>query len=138
MRQFFSRGFHFIVEMLFWLHIKDTQCPCKLMRRAAVEKIHSTLCIADLAVDMNLLVSLKRAGFKILEVPIEWTDQAGSKVTSSLFRSSLTMFLSVVRVRLIYSLLYKWLRPLRPLEGWVYKKLRQPQPLSATDLKIRG
>jgi glycosyltransferase involved in cell wall biosynthesis len=130
LRKFFSRSFHFIVELLFWMHIKDTQCPCKLMRRAAVEKIHPTLRIADLAFDVNLLVSLKRAGFKIMEVPIEWTDKAGSKVTSSLFRSSLTMFLSVVRVRLIYSPLYRWLRPLRPLEGWIYKKLRAPKPLS--------
>jgi glycosyltransferase involved in cell wall biosynthesis len=134
-RQFFSRGFHFIVEVLFWMHIKDTQCPCKLMRRAAVEKIHSALRIADLAFDVNLLVSLKRADFKILEVPIEWTDKGGSKVTSSLFRSSLTMFLSVVRIRLIYSPFYKWLRPLGPLEGWIYKKLRAPQPLSGPKSK---
>jgi hypothetical protein len=41
------------------------------------------------------------------------------------------MFLSVWRVRLIYwPRLYRLLRPLRPLEGWVYSKLRQPQPLS--------
>jgi len=132
MRRFFSRGFHFIVEMLFWMHIKDTQCPCKMIRRAVVEKIHPALHIADLAFDVNLLVSLKRAGFKILEVPIEWTDKGGSKVTSSLFRSSLTMFLSVVRVRLIYSPFYKWLRPLSPLEGWIYKKLRAPKPLSGS------
>ena len=130
LRRFFSRSFHFIVEMLFWMHIKDTQCPCKLMRREAVEKIHPTLRIADLAFDVNLLVSLKRAGFRVREVPIEWTDKIGSKVTSSLFRASLTMFLSVVRVRLIYSPFYKLLRPLRPLEGWIYKKLRAPQPLS--------
>ena len=133
LRKIFSRSFHFIVELLFWLHIKDTQCPCKLMRRAAVEKIHPTLCIADLAFDVNLLVSLKRAGFKILEVPIEWTDKAGSKVTSSLFRSSLTMFLSVLRVRLIYSPFYKLLRPLSPLEAWIYKKLRAPRPLPAPE-----
>jgi len=131
-RRFFSRGFHFIVEVLFLMRIKDTQCPCKLMRREVVEKIHSTLCIADLAFDVNLLVSVKRAGFKILEVPIEWTDKAGSKVTSSLFRSSLAMFLSVWRIRLIYwPWIYKLLRPLRPLEGWIYKKLRAPQPLSS-------
>jgi dolichol-phosphate mannosyltransferase len=130
LRKFFSRAFHFIVEVLFLMRIRDTQCPCKLMRREAVEKIHSTLCIADLAFDVNLLVSLKRAGFKILEVPIEWTDKAGSKVTSSLFRSSLTMFLSVVRVRLIYSPFYKLLRPLRPLETWIYKRLNAPMPLS--------
>ncbi len=130
-RRVISRCFHLIVELLFWLHIKDTQCPCKLMRRAAVEKIHSNLRIADLAFDVNLLVALKQAGFRVLEVPIEWTDVVGSKVTSSLFRQSLTMFLSVWRVRLIYwPRLYRLLRPLRPLEGWVYSKLRQPQPLS--------
>jgi glycosyltransferase involved in cell wall biosynthesis len=129
MRQFTSRSFHLIVEVLFWMNIKDTQCPCKVMRRECVEKIHSSLRIADLAFDVNLLVALKRAGFRVLEVPTEWTDKAGSKVTSSLFRSSLTMFLSVVRIRLIYwPWIYKWLRPLRPLEGWVYSKLRAPAP----------
>ena len=114
---------------MFWMNIHDTQCGAKVMRREVVKKIHPYLRIADLAFDINLLVSIKRAGFRILEVPTEWTDQAGSKVTSSLFRSSLTMLLSVVRIRLIYSPFYKWLRPLRPLEGWVYKKLRQPPPL---------
>ena len=132
-RQLVSRCFHSVVEVLFWLHIKDTQCPCKLMRRAAVEKIHSSLRIADLAFDVNLLVALKRAGFTIKEVPIEWTDIVGSKVTASLFRNSLAMFLSVVRVRLIYTPFYKLLRPLRPLEAWVYRKLRAPAPLSAAN-----
>src|SRR6266478_2244036 len=128
LRRFTSRCFHLVVEALFGMHIKDTQCPCKVIRRTAVEKIYPSLRIADLAFDVNLLFSLKHAGFSVLEVPTEWTDKIGSKVTSSLLRSSLTMFLSVVRIRLIYSRYYKWLRPLRPLETWVYKKLRQPPP----------
>ena len=131
LRRFISRGFHSIVEVLFWMHITDTQCPCKILRRAAVEKIHASLRITDLAFDVNLLVSLKRAGLTVLEVPIEWTDMVGSKVTSSLFRSSLTMLLSVVRLRLVYTPFYRWLHPLRPLEGWIYKSLRAPQPLPA-------
>jgi glycosyltransferase involved in cell wall biosynthesis len=129
-RQFASRVFHFIVQTLFWLNIRDTQCGAKVMKREVVEKIHPALRIADMAFDINLLVSIKRAGFKILEVPTEWTDQAGSKVV--LGRSSLTMLLSVVRVRLIYSPFYKLLRPLRPLEAWIYKKLRAPQPLAGS------
>lgn len=129
-RKLASRCFHVVVELLLGLHIKDTQCPCKVVKRQAIERIHSSLRIADLAFDVNLLYALKHAGFSILEVPTEWTDKVGSKVSASLFRSSLTMFLSVVRVRLIYSPLYEWLRPLRPLEAWVYKKLRAPQPLS--------
>jgi len=134
-RQFTSRCFHMIVESLFWMHIKDTQCPCKALRRPAVERIHSSLRIADLAFDVNLLVSLKRAGFTILEVPTEWTDKMGSKVTSSLFRSSFVMFLSVVRIRLIYSPFYKWLRPLglSPVEAWIYRKLRAPKPRSGPE-----
>lgn len=138
-RQIISRCFHLIVELLFWMHIKDTQCPCKLMRRAAVEKIHPALRIADLAFDVNLLVAMKQAGFRLVEVPIEWTDVVGSKVTSSLFRQSLTMFLSVWRVRLIYwPRLYRRLEPLRPLEGWVYKKLRQPPPLPGPTDEKKG
>jgi dolichyl-phosphate beta-glucosyltransferase len=139
-RQVISRCFHLIVELLFWMHIKDTQCPCKLMHRAAVEKIHSHLRIADLAFDVNLLVALTQARLKILEVPIQWTDVVGSKVTSSLFRQSLTMLLSVVRVRLIYwPRFYRYLRWLRPMEGWVYKTLRQPPPLPrAQDAKNAG
>jgi glycosyltransferase involved in cell wall biosynthesis len=129
-RKLASRVFHFIVQVLFRLNIHDTQCGAKVMKREAVEKIHPYLRIADMAFDINLLVALKRAGFRILEVPTEWTDQAGSKVV--LVHSSLTMFLSTVRVRLIYSPFYSWLRPLRPLEGWIYKKLRAPQPLSSS------
>jgi hypothetical protein len=71
-------------------------------------------------------VAANRAGFKVLEVPTEWTDKAGSKVTASLFRSSLTMFLSVVRLRLIYSRLQPVLKGLRPIEAWIYKTLRAP------------
>jgi dolichol-phosphate mannosyltransferase len=136
-RQFTSRCFHVVVETLFWMHIKDTQCPCKVMRRPAVEKIHSSLRIADLAFDVNLLVALKRAGFSVLEVPTEWTDKMGSKVTASLFRSSFTMFLSVVRIWLIYSPFYAPLRALGlgPLEAWVYKKLRAPKPRSGPEDK---
>ena len=126
-RQFASRVFHVIVQCLFWMNIRDTQCGAKVMRREAVEKIHSNLRIADMAFDINLLYSLNHAGYRILEVPTEWTDQAGSKVT--LFRTSLVMLLSAIRIRLIYwPWIYRWLRPLRPLEGWIYKKLRQPQP----------
>ncbi len=133
LRRIASRCFHLVVEVFFRMHIKDTQCPCKVIRRGAVEKIHASLRIADLAFDVNLLYSLKHAGFSVLEVPTEWTDKIGSKVTSSLFRSSLAMFLSVVRIWLIYKGLNKWLRPLRPLEGWIYRKLRQPPPRPAPD-----
>ena len=127
-RQFASRIFHLIVEGLFWMHIRDTQCGAKIMRREAIEKIHSRLRIADMAFDINLLYSLKKAGYKILELPTEWTDKVGSKVV--LGNTSISMLLSVIRIRLMYwPFIYRWLGPLRPLETLIYKKLRAPQPL---------
>jgi glycosyltransferase involved in cell wall biosynthesis len=125
-RRFASRCFHAIVQLLFRMNIRDTQCGAKVMRREVVEKIHAYLCIADMAFDINLLYLVKRFGFKVLEVPTEWTDKQGSKV--ALFRGSLTMLLSVIRVRWIYSPL-KWSRPLfQPVETWLYLKLRAPAP----------
>lgn len=137
LRRFASRCFHAVVEALFWMHIQDTQCPAKVMRREAAEKIHDSLRIADLAFDVNLVFALKRAGFTVREVPTEWTDKLGSKVTSSLFRTSLVMFLSVVRLRLVHSPLYRWLRPLRPVEAWIYSQLRAPAPISSEEIERR-
>jgi len=131
LRRFISRIFHYIVEALFWMGIKDTQCPAKVLRREAAQEIHPYLRVADLSFDVNLLYSLKHAGFNVVEIPIEWTDKIGSKVTQSLMRSSLVMFLSVLRLRLFYSPLYNWLQPLRPAEAWLYKKLHAPLPPTA-------
>jgi glycosyltransferase involved in cell wall biosynthesis len=125
-RRFASRVFHAAVQVLFGMNITDTQCGAKVMRRAAVEKVHGALCIADMAFDINLLYLLKRNGCVVLEAPTEWTDKAGSKVT--LWRTSATMLLSVIRLRWIYSP-FKGLRALvTPLENWIYRKLRAPPP----------
>ena len=129
-RQFASRVFHAIVQVFFRMGIRDTQCGAKLMRREAIQKVHPALRIADMAFDINLLYSLKRNGFRVLEIPTEWTDKIGSKVR--LGRTSLIMFLSVVRLRIIYSPFGPVLRFLRPLERWVYLSLKAPPPLPRT------
>jgi glycosyltransferase involved in cell wall biosynthesis len=126
-RRFASRIFHSIVQLFFRMDIRDTQCGAKVMWRTAAEKIHPSLCIADMAFDINLLYVLKkRERFRVLEVPTEWTDKAGSKV--ALVRTSLIMLLSVIRLRWIYS-------PLAPLrsvffhwEVFLYRKLNAPPP----------
>lgn len=129
-RQFASRLFHLMVQLFFRLNIRDTQCGAKVIRCEAVQQIHPTLLIADMAFDINLLYALKTHGFRILEVPTEWTDQVGSKVR--FFRTSITMMLSIIRLRLIYSPFYRWLKPLRPLEAWIYRQLKAPVPPPAS------
>ena len=125
-RRLASRTFHAIVQLLFWMNIRDTQCGAKVIQRSAVEKIHSSLCIADMAFDINLLYILKREGFTVLEVPTEWTDKVGSKV--ALGKTSFTMLLSVIRLRWIYSPLAPLRKLFTPLENWLYRKLNAPPP----------
>ncbi len=132
-RQFASRVFHLIVQGLFWMGIRDTQCGAKIMHSRIIKDILPTLHIADMAFDINLLYSIKHHGFSVLETPTEWTDKAGSKVT--LGRTSFTMLLSVLRLRAIYSPFYPLLRLCRPLEGWIYKSLRAPVPRASGRLK---
>ncbi|MBI3881104.1 MAG: glycosyltransferase [Verrucomicrobia bacterium] len=125
-RRFASRCFHAIVQGLFWMSIRDTQCGAKVIKREAIEKIHGQLRIADMAFDINLLYSLLRAGFRVREVPTEWTDKTGSKV--ALGRTSFTMLLSVIRLRLVYSPLRPVLKFFAPLDSWIYRKMRAPVP----------
>ena len=129
-RQFASKVFHAIVEALFGMGVKDTQCGAKFLRSETVLKIHDQLLIADMAFDVNLLYAVKRSGGTLIEAPVDWTDHVGSTVRY--FRTSLVMFLSVVRLRLYYSPLYSWLRPLRPVESWIYGMLRNPPPRSGS------
>ncbi len=131
-RRLVSRGGNAIVQCLFWMRIRDTQCGAKVMRRSAVERIHPTLCITDMAFDINLLYSLKREGFNVVEVPTEWTDKLGSTLTRGLVKASLSALLSVIRLRLVHSPFYRLLRPFRPVEIWLYKQLSSPAPLSST------
>ena len=49
-RQFASRVFHFIVQFLLRMGIRDTQCGAKVMRSEAVEKIHAHM-LAQLPID---------------------------------------------------------------------------------------
>ncbi len=124
-RRFASRCFHVLVQGLFWMNIKDTQCGAKLIRKDAIEAVLSQLTLADMAFDINLLYALKKKNFTILEIPTEWTDKIGSKVV--LGKTSLVMFLSVVRLRIIYSFFYKYIEfIMSPFSEWIYKRLAAP------------
>ena len=131
-RRLVSRGGNAIVQCLFWMRIHDTQCGAKVLCRSAVERIHPSLRITDMAFYINLLYSLKREGFRVVEVPTEWTDKLGSTLTRGLVRASFSALLSVIRLRLVHSPFYRLLRPFRPVEIWLYKQLSSPAPLSST------
>ncbi len=95
-----GRSFNFLVNLFFNLKIKDTQCGAKLFRKEAIKSILKDLGKTRWAFDVDLLYLLKRKKYSIKEIPTEWSEPGGSHVK---LKTVLEMFLSIVRLRLIYS-----------------------------------
>lgn len=105
-RRVASRVFNKLVRILFGLQITDTQCGAKLMTRDAVQKVLPHLGITRWAFDVDLLFQLRRAGYAIVEIPTVWHDVSGSRL--KVVRTSMEMFVALVRLRLLYSP-FKWI-----------------------------
>lgn len=69
--------------------IGDTQCGFKLFERSVARDLFSVSTINGYGFDLELLFVAQQRGYRIAEVPVNWTDQPGSKVR--LVRDSLAM-----------------------------------------------
>ena len=69
--------------------IGDTQCGFKLFERSVSRDLFSVSTINGYGFDLELLFVAQQRGYRIAEVPVNWTDQPGSKVR--LVRDSLAM-----------------------------------------------
>lgn len=96
-----SRGFNLLIKQLFGLKIKDSQCGAKIFTKHAVKTILPKLGLTKWAFDVDLLYQLKREGFILKEIPTIWQDDADSNL--NVRRATVEMFLSIARLRLVYS-----------------------------------
>lgn len=79
-RRIASAGFAFGIRRLFRLPYGDTQCGAKVLRRDVVEKALPLMSSRDFLFDVDLLIVARRLGYRIVEVPTIWIDQAGSRL----------------------------------------------------------
>ena len=100
LRRINSRGFNWIVRLLLFLPYRDTQCGAKVFKRKAIEKIVNSSIEAQWAFDVDLLYTLKKKGFSIIEVPTTWEEKSGGSIK---MMTPLKMFSSIVRLRLLHS-----------------------------------
>jgi dolichyl-phosphate beta-glucosyltransferase len=77
--------------------ISDSQCGFKAFDGAVAEALFGALRTPGLAFDVELLLRARGAGYRIVEVPVNWTEQAGGKV--GVFRHGPLMALEILRVR---------------------------------------
>ncbi len=110
-RKLASRGFNFLVRLLFHFPYRDTQCGAKVFRSEVIRDIQNDIGINNFAFDVDLLYKIHKKGYDIREVPINWTDHSGSSVD---IRNVIPrMFISILGLRLkttpLWKLMPKWL-----------------------------
>jgi dolichyl-phosphate beta-glucosyltransferase len=75
-----GRLFNWLVSRLGLQGVSDSQCGFKAFTRLAAERLFEALSTSGFAFDVELLLRARAAGYRIVEVPINWADQSGSKV----------------------------------------------------------
>ncbi len=71
MRRLNGKGWSWLVTLLFGYTARDIDCAFKLMRRTVVERLQDEIGSGGATFSAEFLVRAKKAGFKIVEVPID-------------------------------------------------------------------
>lgn len=100
-RKIIGSIFNMFVRFMAVPEIRDTQCGFKLFKREVAEDLFGRQRLEDFGFDVELLFLASRLGYKTVEVPVNWSDVAGSKV--NVLSDSLRMFSDVLAIR------YNWL-----------------------------
>lgn len=80
MRQRLGRLFNLLVRGLLSLPFNDTQCGFKCFTREAAGEIFTRARLNAFVFDVEILLIARKLGYAVREIPISWSDFAGSKV----------------------------------------------------------
>ncbi len=79
-RKHMGNTFNLVVQKLVLSGIYDTQCGFKLFKRDVAGQLFSLATLNRYAFDVEILFLARLKGYKIAEVPINWTNVEGSKI----------------------------------------------------------
>ncbi len=97
-RKFLGRIFNGVVNVLILPGVADTQCGFKMFNRISAFTLFKNSNCNNFSFDVEILFLARKAGCKIIEVPINWTNIPGSKV--NILSDSANMFFDIVKFRL--------------------------------------
>jgi len=95
-RESMGRLFNLVMRLITGLPFRDTQCGFKLFDTQAAREIFRRQLLDGFGYDVEILYIAQGLQFKSIEVPVQWNDVAGTKV--SLWRG-MTAFLDPLKVR---------------------------------------
>lgn len=98
-RRVMGRAFHLMVESLTVPGVKDTQCGFKLFRGVVAHDLFSRMRMRGFSFDVEVLMMAQRRGYRIAEVPVNWTHMQGSKVNLVTDSARMARDLFIIRGR---------------------------------------
>jgi dolichyl-phosphate beta-glucosyltransferase len=96
-RDLMGAVFYRVTNLLAVPGVRDTQCGFKLFRRVAAQRIVPLMRETGWAFDVEVLFLAQKCGLAIVEVPVNWTAIAGSKISP--VKDAIKMFMAVLRIR---------------------------------------
>jgi len=95
-RELISRSYNLLLRRTLRARFSDAQCGFKAIRRAAAHELLPLVEDDAWFFDTELLVMAERAGLRIHEVPVDWTDDPDSSV--DIVRTAIDDLLGVARL----------------------------------------
>jgi dolichyl-phosphate beta-glucosyltransferase len=96
-REAMGKIFNLLVRMIVLRGFIDTQCGFKCVRRERILPLLPMMVVDGFCYDVEFLFLAKKAGLKIVEVPVTWINDPVSKV--HILKDSSKMFLDLLWIR---------------------------------------
>jgi len=96
MREVSGRVFNMVMRGITGLPFQDTQCGFKLFRQDAAREIFPRQIEDGFSFDVEDLIIARRLGLRCIEVPVEWSNVEGTKVSLS---QGIKSFADLLRIR---------------------------------------
>ncbi len=93
-----GKSYIVLARVFFLSPVKDIQCGYKAFKREVLEDAFDDVQSLGLAYDLDLLMRVKKRGYDICEIPIEWSHVEGSP-THAAFSNSVHIGLEMVKTR---------------------------------------
>jgi glycosyltransferase involved in cell wall biosynthesis len=95
-RNLISKVYNFLVRAMLGSEVRDHQCGFKAFRRKSLMQLLDEVAASHWFWDTEILVRASRKGYKIREIPVEWTGKRETKV--NLIKDSFNMFLQTTKL----------------------------------------
>lgn len=79
-REITSRGFVFLIKLLFISKLSDTQCGFKAITRQAAQELLPRIENEEWFFDTELLLLAEKGGYRVKDVPVRWVEDPDSRV----------------------------------------------------------